>query len=157
MAISFAIAKSSCGALRKLMDTPGNIRPRVSGLRYFTEISIGTMRWSSLSTCQFRTSHILIPSAAGAARWRRTSSAICSKFLSRLLQDYTLFHLLNEYSLDLWKAQTELITKKNGLVSFIVHPDYVIEKRAQDIYRGLLSFLRQQGAGRESGSLSRGN
>jgi hypothetical protein len=60
-------------------------------------------------------------------------------------QDYALFHLLNEYSLDLWKAQTELIMGKNGLVSFIVHPDYVIEKRAQDIYRGLLSFLRQQG------------
>lgn len=61
------------------------------------------------------------------------------------IQDYALFHLLNEYSLDLWKAQTELIMKKNGLVSFIVHPDYVIEKRAQDIYRDLLSFLRQQG------------
>jgi hypothetical protein len=61
------------------------------------------------------------------------------------IQDYALFHLLNEYSLDLWKAQTELIMKKNGLVSFIVHPDYVIEKRAQGIYRDLLRFLRQQG------------
>ena len=60
-------------------------------------------------------------------------------------QDYALFHLLDEYSLDLWKAQTELIMKKNGLVSFIVHPDYVIEKKAQGIYRDLLSFLRQQG------------
>ena len=60
-------------------------------------------------------------------------------------QDYALFHLLNEYSLDLWKAQTDLIMDKNGLVSFIVHPDYVIEKRAQDIYRDLLGFLRQQG------------
>jgi len=61
------------------------------------------------------------------------------------IQDYALFHLLNEYSLDLWKAQTALIMEKNGLVSFIVHPDYVIEKRAQDIYRDLLAFLRQQG------------
>jgi hypothetical protein len=60
-------------------------------------------------------------------------------------QDYVLFHLLNDYSLDLWKAQTELIMKKNGLVSFIVHPDYVIEKKAQGIYRDLLSFLRDQG------------
>ncbi len=58
-------------------------------------------------------------------------------------QDYMLFHLLNDYSLDLWKAQTELILQKNGLVSFIVHPDYIIEKRARDVYRGLLSFLRQ--------------
>ncbi len=60
-------------------------------------------------------------------------------------QDYALFHLLNEYSLDLWKAQTELIMEKNGLVSFIVHPDYVIEQKAQGIYRDLLSFLRQLG------------
>lgn len=64
-------------------------------------------------------------------------------------QDYALFHLLNEYSLDLWKAQTELIIEKNGLMSFIVHPDYVIEKRAQGIYRDLLSFLRQLGQERK--------
>jgi hypothetical protein len=56
-------------------------------------------------------------------------------------QDYMLFHLLNDYSLDLWKAQTELILQRNGLASFIIHPDYVIEKRARGIYRELLSFL----------------
>ncbi len=60
-------------------------------------------------------------------------------------QDYMLFHLLNDYSLDLWKAQTKLIMEKNGLASFIVHPDYVIEKKAQRTYRDLLSFLRQMG------------
>jgi hypothetical protein len=60
-------------------------------------------------------------------------------------QDYMLFHLLNDYSLDLWKAQTELITRRNGLVSFIVHPDYIIERKAQVVYRDLLSFLRQLG------------
>jgi hypothetical protein len=57
-------------------------------------------------------------------------------------QDYTLFNILNVYSLDLWKAQTELITKKHGLVSFIVHPDYVIEKRARRSYEALLKFLK---------------
>lgn len=60
-------------------------------------------------------------------------------------QDYVLFHLLNDYSLDLWKSQTQLIMEKNGLVSFIIHPDYVVEKRAQSIYRDLLSFLQQLG------------
>jgi hypothetical protein len=58
-------------------------------------------------------------------------------------QDYMLFHLLNDYSLDLWKAQIELITQKNGLVSFIVHPDYVTDAKAQGIYRSLLGFLHQ--------------
>ena len=70
-------------------------------------------------------------------------------------QDYALFHLLDEYSLDLWKAQTDLIMEKNGLVSFIVHPDYVIEKKEQGIYRDLLGFLRQLGREKGSGSLSR--
>ena len=60
-------------------------------------------------------------------------------------QDYALFYLLNEYSLDLWKAQTELIMKKNGLVSFIIHPDYITEQKTQRIYQDLLSFLRQLG------------
>ena len=61
-------------------------------------------------------------------------------------QDYMLFHLLGDYSLDLWKAQTEAILKRNGLISFLVHPDYVIEKRARGIYRDLLCFLRNLGS-----------
>jgi hypothetical protein len=64
-------------------------------------------------------------------------------------QDYMLTQLLGDYSLDLWRAQTEAIVKKNGLASFLIHPDYVIEKRARDVYRGLLSFLRHLGS-RES-------
>jgi hypothetical protein len=58
-------------------------------------------------------------------------------------QDYFLFHILNEYSLDLWKRQIGLITEKHGLVSFIVHPDYIIERKARDTYNGLLSYLAE--------------
>jgi hypothetical protein len=58
-------------------------------------------------------------------------------------QDYTLFHLLNDYSLELWKAQTSLIVARSGLVSFIVHPDYVIEEQARGVYRDLLAFLSE--------------
>jgi hypothetical protein len=61
-------------------------------------------------------------------------------------QDYMLFHLLNDYSLDLWRMQTEAIMRKNGLVSFLIHPDYIIEKRARGVYRDLLTFLRQLGS-----------
>ena len=60
-------------------------------------------------------------------------------------QDYSLFYLLNNYSLKLWKAQTNLIVARNGLVSFIIHPDYVIEEKARGVYRDLLSFLRELG------------
>jgi hypothetical protein len=58
-------------------------------------------------------------------------------------QDYMLFHLLNDYSLDLWRMQTEAIMQKNGLVSFLIHPDYIVEKKARGVYRDLLGFLQQ--------------
>jgi len=57
-------------------------------------------------------------------------------------QDYTLFHLLNHRAIDLWKTQTELILAKHGLVSFIVHPDYVIEPQTKAVYANLLEYLR---------------
>jgi hypothetical protein len=58
-------------------------------------------------------------------------------------QDYTLFHILNSYSLDLWKRQIALVTEQHGLLSFNIHPDYVIEKRARAVYQALLSHLAQ--------------
>jgi hypothetical protein len=57
-------------------------------------------------------------------------------------QDYTLFHVLNELSIDLWKTQIDLILRKNGLMSFIVHPDYIIEPEKLSIYEALLGCLR---------------
>jgi hypothetical protein len=56
-------------------------------------------------------------------------------------QDYTLFHILQQYSPDLWKQQIQLIFKQHGMASFIVHPDYVIEKRARETYTALLAHL----------------
>jgi hypothetical protein len=58
------------------------------------------------------------------------------------LQDYMLFHLLNERSIDLWKTQVKLILAKNGLASFIIHPDYIVERDTRSVYEGLLKWLR---------------
>jgi len=58
-------------------------------------------------------------------------------------QDYSVFHILNDYSLDLWKRQLALIRRRNGLMSFIAHPDYLIERRARSVYESLLDYLRQ--------------
>jgi hypothetical protein len=63
-------------------------------------------------------------------------------------QDYTLFNIFSDYSLDLWQRQIRLITENHGLLSFIAHPDFVLEKRARGTYAGLLahlSRLRSQG------------
>jgi hypothetical protein len=59
-------------------------------------------------------------------------------------QDYSLFHVLGQYSTALWKQQIELILEKNGLVSFIVHPDYLREPRAWNVYRDLLVHLAER-------------
>ncbi len=56
-------------------------------------------------------------------------------------QDYSLFQILGDYSIDLWKKQIALIRQNHGLISIIVHPDYVIESRARDSYKSLLSHL----------------
>src|SRR5437762_936516 len=56
-------------------------------------------------------------------------------------QDYSLFHILTQYSTEIWKEEIRAISGRHGLVSFIVHPDYIIDKRARQIYVELLEHL----------------
>jgi hypothetical protein len=56
-------------------------------------------------------------------------------------QDYSLFHILREYRIDLWKTQARLVMEKHGLLSFIAHPDYLLDSRTRSVYRRLLDFL----------------
>ena len=58
-------------------------------------------------------------------------------------QDYSIFHILNDYTIDLWKTQIELVRRKNGLLSFIAHPDYLIDRRSREVYETLLVYLRR--------------
>lgn len=63
-------------------------------------------------------------------------------------QDYSLFHILKDFSIDIWKNQIESVIGAHGLVSFIVHPDYLDSEAAQRAYRALLdrlSSLREAG------------
>ncbi|MGA8530258.1 MAG: hypothetical protein WB622_11125 [Acidobacteriaceae bacterium] len=57
------------------------------------------------------------------------------------VQDYTLFNIFGDYSIDLWKKQTRLILERHGLMSFIIHPDYVIEERKRAVFESLLAYL----------------
>jgi hypothetical protein len=57
------------------------------------------------------------------------------------IQDYSLFNILGDYSIQLWKKQIDLIVARSGLVSFNVHPDYLIEARARKVYQDLLAHL----------------
>jgi len=56
-------------------------------------------------------------------------------------QDYSVFHILREQRIDLWKTQANLVMEKHGLLSFLTHPDYLLESGAQSKYRDLLAFL----------------
>lgn len=64
-------------------------------------------------------------------------------------QDYSLFHILGDYSIDLWKQEIELILEHNGLISFITHPDYLIEPRARSVYLDLLAHIARLRAERK--------
>jgi hypothetical protein len=59
------------------------------------------------------------------------------------IQDYSLFHILGDYSIELWKKQIALILEENGLLSFNIHPDYVIPSKARRAYIELLSYLQE--------------
>ncbi len=56
-------------------------------------------------------------------------------------QDYTLFHVLKTYDLQLWREQIARIAGMHGLISFIVHPDYLDQPEAAQAYESLLSHL----------------
>lgn len=89
-----------------------------------------------------------VPNVAHLDPQRGGCCTVMPYFIGKILeipvtatQDYTLFHILEDYAITLWVRQIEMIRLKGGLASFIVHPDYVIEERAQDVYRALLAHL----------------
>jgi hypothetical protein len=91
-----------------------------------------------------------VPNVAHLEPFRGGCCTVMPYFIGKILelplttaQDYSVFHMLNEYSIDLWKQQVALIRKKHGLVSILTHPDYLIERRERKVYETLLAYLRQ--------------
>jgi hypothetical protein len=91
-----------------------------------------------------------VPNVAHLEPQRGGCCTVMPYFVGRVLeiplstsQDYSVFQILNDYSIDLWKEQVDLILKRNGLISFISHPDYLIEMRARAVYLKLLRYLQQ--------------
>jgi hypothetical protein len=90
------------------------------------------------------------PNVAHLEPQRGGCCTVMPYFIGRLLelplttiQDYSLLHILGECSLNIWKQQIELVREKNGLMSFIVHPDYLTGEREIGLYKSLLTHLRQ--------------
>lgn len=65
-----------------------------------------------------------------------------------LPQDSTLFLLLKENSIDIWKRKLDWLAQKGGLALVIVHPDYIsfngqeqFGEYSQRLYRDLLEYV----------------
>jgi hypothetical protein len=89
-----------------------------------------------------------VPSVAHLEPQRGGCCTVMPYFVGRVLelplttiQDYSLFHILGDYSIELWKTQIQMILSKHGLVSFLTHPDYLSERTAREVYEGLLSHI----------------
>jgi hypothetical protein len=89
-----------------------------------------------------------VPNVAHLEPQRGGCCSVFPYFIGRILelplttvQDYSLFHILRDYSIELWKKQIELIMGKHGLISFLVHPDYVLADRELSVYKTLLSYV----------------
>lgn len=98
-----------------------------------------------------------IPNVAHLDPQRGGCCTVFPYFIGKILelpltttQDYSLFHILGDYSLDLWQKQIRLITANHGLASFIIHPDYSMEHAALNVYKSLLRYLADL---REGGKL----
>jgi len=57
------------------------------------------------------------------------------------IQDYTLFNILEDFSTQIWMKQTQVIREKFGLMSFIIHPDYVLRDYERRVYFELLQHI----------------
>jgi peptidoglycan/xylan/chitin deacetylase (PgdA/CDA1 family) len=64
-----------------------------------------------------------------------------------LVQDHTLFEILREDDIGLWRDKARWIARHSGLVTVLVHPDYLVDDARLRRYDELLSFLRQLDGG----------
>jgi hypothetical protein len=89
-----------------------------------------------------------VPNVAHLEVQRGGCCTVMPYFIEKILevplttsQDYSLFYILGENSIETWKRQLELIFEKYGLASFNVHPDYLVQERAREGYKSLLQYL----------------
>jgi peptidoglycan/xylan/chitin deacetylase (PgdA/CDA1 family) len=58
-----------------------------------------------------------------------------------LVQDHTLFEILHEHDIRLWRDKARWVARHGGLVTVLVHPDYLLTDERLRGYDQLLSFL----------------
>lgn len=69
---------------------------------------------------------------------------IAGKFVElpyTLPQDHTIYYVLKQRDISIWKNKTEWVTKNKGVILIITHPDYLIEKPLFKMYEEFLDYL----------------
>jgi peptidoglycan/xylan/chitin deacetylase (PgdA/CDA1 family) len=69
---------------------------------------------------------------------------IAGKFVEipyTLPQDHTLFYVLEQVNINIWKNKIIWLMKNKGVITFITHPDYLIKNKNFEIYKQLLDYL----------------
>jgi hypothetical protein len=91
-----------------------------------------------------------IPNVAHLEPMRGGCCTIMPYFIDRIIelplttaQDYSVMHILKHYSIELWKTQLGLIRERNGLLSLLTHPDYLIDSAARKVYQSLLEYVQE--------------
>lgn len=90
-----------------------------------------------------------VPNVAHLEPQRGGCCTVFPYFIGKILElplttseDYSLFHILGDYSIGLWKQQIALIHAGHGLISVLVHPDYIYNSpRGLVAYKELLNHL----------------
>lgn len=118
---------------------------RYAALGFRSGASYRNLEWYDAFSFSYDMS---VPNVAHLEPQRGGCCTIFPYFIGDLLelpltttQDYSLFHILGDYSTKLWKHQLTIILEKHGLASFLIHPDYIIEERTRNTYLALLDHL----------------
>lgn len=72
-----------------------------------------------------------------------------------LVQDFTLFVILNQKNIEIWKKKIDWIVSKGGMVLVNVHPDYInfssgqnnFDEYSIDLYSEMLVYIKEKYSG----------
>ena len=65
----------------------------------------------------------------------------CVELPVSLWQDFTLFEELEFRSISVWRKQIDFVYESHGLITVIVHPDYMLSEERLGYFRELLEYL----------------
>lgn len=71
---------------------------------------------------------------------------IAGKFVElpyTLPQDHTIFFILKQNDISIWKNKIDWLTRNRGVVLTLTHPDYLKERKVFNMYEKLLNYLVQ--------------